>query len=114
MKITSINQNYLQNIPKFADSLPQISSKEIDNNANSNNIKTNELNINFINNLLIDLANNIQSDDNHPLSRLENSPIEYFDEALAELKKTTALIPIDGNNAQNNINANMLIDLLAE
>ena len=114
MKITSINQNYLQNIQNFADSLPQISSKEIDNKANNNINKTNEFNINFINNLLIDLENNIQSDDNHPLSRQENSPIEFFDEALAELKKATTAIPIDGSNAHNNINANMLIDLLVE
>ena len=114
MKITSIKQNYLQNVQNFTDSIPQISPKEIDNKANSNINKTNELNINFINNLLIDLANNIQSDDNHPLSRQENSPIEYFADAIAELKKATASIPIDGSNAQNNINVHKLIDLLAE
>jgi hypothetical protein len=114
MKITSINQNYTQNIQNFVETLPHISSQVIINKSSNDNFQSNELNINILNNLLDDLVNNVHTDDNHPLARPENSPIEFYKDALNELIKTTNSIPVDGNLSQNKISANMLIDLLSD
>jgi len=46
------------------------------------------------------LVNNVHTDDNHPLARPENSPIEFYKDALNELIKTTNSIPVDGNLSQ--------------
>jgi len=114
MKITSINQNFTQNIQNFTDLLPHISPQHIEDKANNEDIIINEWNINFLNNILLDLENNIQSDDNHPLSRHENSPIELYEDALKELKKALVSIPIDGTKSHGEANPNALIDLLRE
>jgi len=114
MKITSINHNYIQKVQNFADSLPQISHQPINNKGISDDIQKNEWNINILNDVLIKLENNIHSEDNHPLSRSENSPIELYADALSELQKATTSIPIDGNKFQSNLDPAILIDLLVQ
>jgi len=113
MKITSVNQNYTQNIQNFVETLPHISSQVINNKSNNDNIKSNELNINILNNFLDDLVNNIHTDDNHPLTRSENAPLEFYKDALNELKKASNSITVDGNLSQSRISVETLIDLLS-
>lgn len=64
---------------------------------------------------IANLENNLQIEDNHPLGRLSNAPIETFEEALAELAylkspkfKETAL------QAQANIKAKDILYLFQE
>lgn len=85
-------------------------SKNIDDKIEiSNN------NISWQNDILLSalemLENNKQMDNNHPLDRIGNQPIENFDEALEELKFLQSdKFKLNASGAQANINA---IDILS-
>ncbi len=58
------------------------------------------------------LENNIQLDNNHPLDRLGNQPIDNFDEALLELRfLQTDTFKNQASSAQANINAADVLSL---
>jgi hypothetical protein len=115
MKITDIRTNDPQDAR-----LPLFRPEEINFNKTGNLKKEDSLNIEkkssessstqwqkeILLSALDDLENNIQDDDNHPLGKLSNAPIETYDEALIELSflKTPKFVTT-ASEAQANLTA---------
>lgn len=61
------------------------------------------------------LVNNIQMDNNHPLSRLENSPIEDYKTAMDVLSSINIdSIRAFGSEAQANVTASTFLQLIMD
>lgn len=120
MKITAISRENIQSIENFASKLPVLKSstksQNIDSIEDSNqNILKNEWNLDILSNAIDKLANSLQMSNNHPLSLVENYPIENFAEAWKELKKLKSeILSKDGKDAQANLEAIRLIDLFVD
>lgn len=89
----------ISEIKSFVSVLPQIKSnpknKEQESTSNTRNVSKDKIEISspnqkWQNDILIDVLNRLENskqlDDSHPLDRVENSPIETFEEAVFELK----------------------------
>lgn len=61
------------------------------------------------------IENNIQLDNNSPLDRIENQPIETYEEALIELNwMKTPFFKAQAHKAQANIDPNDVVSLFTE
>lgn len=115
MKITDIRTNDPQDAR-----LPLFRPEEINIQKTGNTFKEDSLNIEkkssessstqwqkeILLSALDDLENNIQDDDNHPLAKLSNAPIETYDEALIELSfLKTPKFAATASEAQANLTA---------
>jgi hypothetical protein len=89
----------IREIKSFVSVLPEIKSnppkKEQEKISNIQNVISDKVEISspnpkWQNDILIDVINKLENskqlDDSHPLDRMENSPIETFEEAIFELK----------------------------
>jgi len=94
MKITDIRNNSTQdaNLPVFRpEELSNINSFKIEKSdkLNISNLSSETASAQWQRDILLTaldkLENNLQAEDNHPLSKLSNAPIETFEEALFEL-----------------------------
>ncbi len=117
MKITSINQEIYTKLEKFANILPKIDIEKESKNIINHNIDSyieiiNHNPTEIINQTLNNLVNNLQSDNNHPLSKPQNAPIENFNEALSILNNINShQLKSTGLQAQANISATDLLQI---
>lgn len=107
MKITELGtQNFSAYQP------PMLKKSEISTNfqKNSDILEINQNNVNWQKEILLDalnmIENNIHLDNSNPLDRIENQPIESYEEALMELNwLKTPFYKAQAYNAQANIEA---------
>lgn len=116
MKITEINsQNYSVYQP------PVLKKSDISPNfpKSSDKLEINQNNVNWQKEILLDalsmIENNIQLDNSNPLDRIENQPIESYEEALMELNwMKTPFYKAQAFNAQANIEAKDVLYLFMD
>lgn len=124
MKITDIRSNSLQDL-----NLPVFRPEEININNLSKTDKSDKLKISnsssevasaqwqkdILMSALDNLENNIQIDDNHPLGKISNAPIETFEEALIELSfLNSPKFKFQASQAQANLKAEDVLYLFKE
>jgi len=116
MKVTDINsKNYTVYEPK---ELKKSDLKQLNKN-NQDKLEINQAPTNWQKEILLDaltmIENNIQLDNNKPLDKLENQPIETFDEALIELNwLKTPFFKAQALGAQANIEAKDVLYLFVD
>lgn len=116
MKITEINsQNYTSYQPL------ELKKTDVSTNSlkNADKLEINKNNVNWQKDILLDalsmIENNIQLDNINPLDRMENQPIESYEEALMELNWVkTPFFKAQAMNAQANIEARDVLYLFVE
>lgn len=116
MKIADINaQNYQMFQPK------ELKKSELSVNSpkNLDKLEINQNNANWQKDILLDalsmIENNIQLDNSNPLDRLENQPIDSFEEALMELNwMKTPFYRAQAYNAQANLEPRDIVYLFVE
>lgn len=116
MKITDINaKTYIPYLPS------EVKKGEIkkDSPANQDKLEINASNANWQKDILLDalnmIENNIQLDNNNPLDRPENQPIESYEEALIELQFfNTLTFKHQASKAQANLEPKDVLDLFVE
>lgn len=124
MKITDIRNNNPQDAR-----LPMFKPEELKTQISEKSSKSDEINIlnkspeassaqwqkDILLSALDELENNIQDDDNHPLGRLSNAPIESYDEALIELSfLKTPMFQETAAQAQANLSGEDVLYLFRE
>jgi hypothetical protein len=120
MKITSINREIFTKYENFVNNLPKIDttkeSKDIVNYKVTDILPENKIaNSTFLDEALKLMVNNLQSNNNHPLSKIDNMPIENYNEALNVLKQVSVKdIKVNGIASQANINLNDVLQLFLE
>lgn len=116
MKITEINpKSYQVFQPKELNK----SDVTVNSPKNFDKLEINQNNVNWQKDILLDalsmIENNIQLDNSNPLDRLENQPIESFEEALMELNwMKTPFYRAQAYNAQANLEARDVLHLFVE
>jgi hypothetical protein len=120
MKITSINKRIFANYENFVNYLPKIDTTKDTNtivNYKVTDVSTKQptLSTNLLDEALKVMVNNLQSNNNHPLSKKDNMPIETYFEAVGELKQINLQdLRKVGLEAQANLNANDVLQLFLE
>ncbi|HRP01847.1 MAG TPA: hypothetical protein PLE30_04275 [Candidatus Kapabacteria bacterium] len=116
MKITEISsQNYQAFQPK------ELKKSDISNNSikSTDKLEINQSSNNWQKDILLDalsmIENNIQLDNNMPLDKVQNQPIETYEEALMELNwLKTPFFKAQAYNAQANLEAGDVMYLFTE
>jgi hypothetical protein len=124
MKITDIRNNNPQDarLPifkpeelKLQNSEKSSKSDEINIFSKSSETSSTQWQKDVLLSALDELENNIQDDDNHPLGKLSNAPIESYDEALIELSfLKTPMFKETASEAQANLTGQDVLYLFTE
>lgn len=124
MKITDIRNNSSQdaNLHVFKpEELTKINLSKIEksdklNISNqANDVASAQWQKDILLSAIEELENNLQIDDNHPLGKLSNAPIETYEEALIELSfLRSPIFKSTASQAQANIKAEDILYLFQE